>query len=96
VTGINDSGRIVGYSAEALGFYIGFVDIGGSFSTIDDPKSSSGQTFALGINDTGEIVGYYNDSSGSHGSDRALCWNRASTAEKSGLLSFLLWNRINP
>jgi probable HAF family extracellular repeat protein len=47
----------------------GFLDSGGSFTTLDDPSAGSGVfifggTYATGINASGQIVGYYNDSSG--------------------------------
>lgn len=56
ITGINDSGQIVGlYGASSEN--LGFVDNGGTFTTIDVP----GSTFInpTGINDAGEIVGSY-------------------------------------
>jgi len=40
----------------------GFLDSGGSFTTIDDPNATRvGGTFAHGINDAGQIVGQYVD-----------------------------------
>jgi probable HAF family extracellular repeat protein len=59
-SGINDSGQICGSYEDASGFFHGFVDTGGSFSTVDDPLGIS--TLAEGINNAGEIVGYYYDS----------------------------------
>jgi probable HAF family extracellular repeat protein len=40
----------------------GFVDNGGTYTTIDDPLGANG-TFAYGISDAGQIVGTYVDSS---------------------------------
>jgi autotransporter-associated beta strand protein/probable HAF family extracellular repeat protein len=59
ITGINDSGQIVGYTASGHGF----VSIGGNFITIDDPLAS-GFTRVNGINNAGQIVGDYNDAMG--------------------------------
>jgi probable HAF family extracellular repeat protein len=53
-SGINDSGQIVGGFNDSLGTH-GFLDTGGSFTTIDVPFG--GITFASGINDSGQIVG---------------------------------------
>jgi probable HAF family extracellular repeat protein len=43
----------------------GFLDSGGSFTTIDVPGAT--QTCAYGINDLGQIVGSFTDSAGTHG-----------------------------
>jgi uncharacterized membrane protein len=43
----------------------GFLDTGGSFTTIDFP--GGGDTNPIGINNSGQIVGYYDDASGIHG-----------------------------
>lgn len=53
--GINDSGQIVGDFVDALGSH-GFVDTGGSFTTVDVPGFCC--TSAQGINDNGQIVGW--------------------------------------
>ena len=50
--GINDSGQIVGDFFDATGSH-GFLDTGGSFTTIDVPGSV---TQTRGINDSGQIV----------------------------------------
>src|SRR5262249_59605020 len=65
-TGINASGQIVGYirlfASCGQGCFEeiahGFVDTGGSFTTINDPNNPS-FTFANGINDSGQIVGQF-------------------------------------
>ena len=44
----------------------GFVDTGGSFTTIDVPGASSTQG-AFGINDSGQIVGWWFGAIGEHG-----------------------------
>ncbi len=62
--GMNDGGQIVGYSAGE-----GFLDTGGTFTTIEDPLGIAG-TSAAGINNLGQIVGDYYDSGsgpGEHG-----------------------------
>src|ERR1700730_15792196 len=53
--GINNSGQIVG-SFVAGATTHGFLDTGGSFTTIDVPGAG---TVASGINDTGHIVGHF-------------------------------------
>src|SRR5215471_7390242 len=64
--GINNSGQIVGlfYDAGNTATH-GFLDTGGSFTTINVPGATS--TYAYGINDSGQIVGYFVDALGSHG-----------------------------
>jgi len=69
VTGVNNNGDIVGYYLDSKHVKHGFVDIGGTFTTLDDPHAGHAKgegTEALGINDSGEIVGIYIDSSGHH------------------------------
>ena len=58
---INNSGVIVGFYTIVQVMH-GFVDIGGIFTTVDDPLGVKG-TQILGINDAGQIVGTYFDSS---------------------------------
>jgi hypothetical protein len=53
--GINAAGQIVGSYTDATGIH-GFLDSGGTFTTIDGPFASL--TRASGINDSGEIVGF--------------------------------------
>ena len=57
--GINNSGQIVGYFG-AIGEH-GFLDTGGSFTSIDVGPSPI-DTFALGINNSGQIVGSFDSS----------------------------------
>jgi uncharacterized membrane protein len=64
--GINDSGQIVGAynlnSPEAGHIFEGahgFLDNGGSFTTIDDPTAGVTTTTPLKINNSGNIVGVY-------------------------------------
>ncbi len=65
--GINDLGQIVGNYTDSSGEVHGFIDNGGTYTTLHDPLGAKG-TFAQGINDAGQIVGYYIDSSGTmHG-----------------------------
>ena len=52
--GINNAGQIVGGFADHAGPH-GYLDTGGSFTTIDVPGASS--TEALGISNAGQIVG---------------------------------------
>jgi probable HAF family extracellular repeat protein len=54
--GINNAGAIVGSFGN--GNDRGFVDVGGAFTILSDPKSL-GATDAFGINDLGQVVGQY-------------------------------------
>jgi len=56
--GINNNGDIVGYYFDSEGVALGFVDVGGKYTTLYDPSSTHG-TVATGIDDYGDIVGYY-------------------------------------
>lgn len=61
-TGINNAGNAIGFYLPAADTSLGFLDQGGSISTIDPFGSSFTQ--ALGINNAGETVGFYVDSNG--------------------------------
>ncbi len=52
-TGINNSGIIIGEYEDASGHH-GFVDNGGTFSTVDDPHGI-GATYVTSINDNGVV-----------------------------------------
>jgi uncharacterized membrane protein len=58
VGGINSAGEIVGgYQLPDMSRH-GFLDVGGTFTTIDDPNAASGSE-ATGINNVGQITGAY-------------------------------------
>jgi len=57
LTGINNSGDIVGYYTDANNTGSGFLYAGGAFTAIDFPGAS--ETEAYGINNSGDIVGFY-------------------------------------
>lgn len=59
---INDDGQMVGCYVVGSAPCNGYLDNGGSFTTIDYPNANG--TSATGINGAGEIVGYYSDSMG--------------------------------
>jgi len=59
VTGINDTGQIVGNYSNAGGLH-GFLLSGGTYIPIDDPFATN-DTFAYGVNGPGQIVGWYMD-----------------------------------
>ena len=64
--GINNAGDIVGfYSTVPGGGANGFLDVGGTFTTLDAPGSTS--TMLLGVNNKGLIVGTDTDANGMHG-----------------------------
>ena len=58
--GINDAGVMVGTYFDSVGSY-GFVDDGGTFTTLADPLGLPGSTTVFGINNQGDIVGTYID-----------------------------------
>ena len=61
--GINDPGAIVGYWNDVLGQH-GFLDNGGTITTLDVTVPGASNTRAYGINNSGQIVGTF---SGGHG-----------------------------
>ncbi len=63
-TGINDSGRIVGWYNDGGGTH-GFLKVGDEVTTIDFPFATTTQ--AYGINNEGTIVGFYGDGTSYHG-----------------------------
>ncbi len=66
VTGLNNSGEVVGYYLDSFGVEHGYLrDAAGNFTTIDGPGSTN--TDAAGINASGQIVGTFADSFGAHG-----------------------------
>src|SRR5262249_56706648 len=60
--GINDAGQVVGYYNGSDGVH-GFLESGGTYTTLDDPLGARG-TYATGINNFGQIVGYFIDVNG--------------------------------
>jgi PEP-CTERM motif len=58
VTGINATGDLSGIWVDGSGVNHGFTDIGGTFTTVDNPASTVFNQ-ALGINNSDETVGYY-------------------------------------
>ncbi len=65
-TGINNAGQIVGWFGDATGTH-GFLNAGGTFSTLDVPFPGGDTTRAWGINNAGQIVGSFSDAMGTHG-----------------------------
>ena len=61
--GINNAGAIVGIFEDGKGTRHGFLYLGNTYITLDDPLGTAG-TLANGINDAGQIVGTYFDRSG--------------------------------
>jgi uncharacterized membrane protein len=61
LSGINDSGQIVGWSDPGGGFLLDH----GSYTTLDVPDSKG--TYAYGINASGQIVGWSDPGGGRHG-----------------------------
>lgn len=53
---INNSGEIAGFYVDSAGVFHGFVDIGGTFMTID--AANAMDTSLLGLNNLGEAVGF--------------------------------------
>jgi hypothetical protein len=87
--GIDTNGNIVGFYKDITGTNHGFVDIGGVFTTLDDPLSretGGNGTQILGISQDGtKIVGDYLDASGTtHGFYATL--NTGAVPEPSTVL----------
>ena len=57
-TGINNVGDVSGIYVDFGGITHGFTEIGGVFTTVDDPSSAVFNQ-SLGINNSGQTVGYY-------------------------------------
>lgn len=84
VTGINTAGNTVGFYADSNGpttpNFFGYVDVGGTFTSVIDPAtSSSGPTSnqLLGLNDVNQAVGFYVDGAGNM---QAYVYNLSSLA----------------
>jgi hypothetical protein len=67
VTGINNLGNTVGFWVDSSGANHGFTDVGGIFTSVDNPGSTATPAFTqlLGVNDSDEIAGFYTDAAGS-------------------------------
>jgi hypothetical protein len=63
--GLNNLDHIVGYYTQSDGIFHGFLDVGGMFTSIDDPTATSG-TGASDISGSDQIVGSYNFTDPSH------------------------------
>jgi hypothetical protein len=59
--GVNDKDIVVGYYTDIKGAAHAFMEIGGTYTTIDDPVAvaDGGITTPGGVNDLGWIVGHY-------------------------------------
>lgn len=57
VTGVSNTGVIVGYYIDSLADSHGFSLANGTYTSIDDPDGTG--TILMGINSSGTIVGYY-------------------------------------
>jgi uncharacterized membrane protein len=65
---INNWGEVVGSYNDSNDVGHGYIERGGSFTTLDDPAGASGTSFAAGINDFGVVGGGYADADGTpHG-----------------------------
>jgi PEP-CTERM motif len=66
VTGINGAGDTVGFWVDGTGANHGFTDVGGLFTSVDDPGSTATPAFTqlLGVNNSDEAAGFYTDAVG--------------------------------
>jgi hypothetical protein len=64
VIGINNEGNTDGFYVDAAGVNHGFIDIHGTFTTIDFPNKTSVLTQLLSLNDKSEIAGYWQNGAG--------------------------------
>ena len=60
---VNDQGSVVGLFLDSSAKPTGYLEVGGSFSTISDPSAGVKGTVPTGIDDSGTVVGAYFDSS---------------------------------
>jgi len=65
-TDVNNAGDATGFNMKTPTTSDGFLDVGGTFTTLDFPGSTFTQ--ALGLNNSGDVVGFYTDAAGiNHG-----------------------------
>ena len=94
--GINNAGDIVGfYSTVTGGPANGFLDVGGTFTTLDAPGSTS--TMLLGVNNKGLIVGTDTDAAGNmHGVIYNELTNSWTVLDAFGInTNFTTFNGVN-
>jgi uncharacterized membrane protein len=63
--GVNDTDQIVGEYQSIASFTHGFLESGGTYTTLDAPSAIN--TSAQGINSAGQIVGFYGTNTGGTG-----------------------------
>jgi hypothetical protein len=63
VVGINDGGETVGFWIDGAGVQHGFTDIGGTFTSVNNPMTTT-VTQLLGVNNAGTAAGYWSDGAG--------------------------------
>jgi hypothetical protein len=68
VVGINGGGVTVGFYIDGAGNNFGFVDNGGTFTSVQNPSTSGTVNQLLGVNSSGVAAGFYTDAAGNaHG-----------------------------
>ena len=69
LTGLNDSGMVIGFYIDSTGFSRGFVYTAGTFTVLNSTLAGavSGSTLPFGINNAGDVVGSYNDGTTNRG-----------------------------
>ena len=93
-SGINDAGQIVGSYQIANGEYEGFLESGGTFTTISDPLATGG-TVATAISAAGQIVGYYYTANGIYGFlDSGGTFAQIADPSVRGEMRNVLWGSI--
>ena len=63
VVGINGAGETVGFFIDTAGVNHGFTDIGGIFTSVSNPMTTT-VTQLLGVNNSGRAAGYWTDAAG--------------------------------
>ncbi len=61
-TDVNNSGMVSGIFTDGAGNTHGFIDVGGTITSYDDPNGTN--TMFFGINNLGDVVGSYTDAAG--------------------------------
>jgi probable HAF family extracellular repeat protein len=63
VVGINNGGETVGFWIDGAGVQHGFTDVGGTFTSVNNPSTTT-VTQLLGVNNAGTAAGYWTDAAG--------------------------------
>ena len=66
-TDVNNSGVVSGTYTDTGGVVHGFLEIGGKFTSLDDPHGNGTNTSFFGLNNNGDVVGSFVNGNGTNG-----------------------------